>query len=323
MTAADRVLITGGAGFLGSHLCERLLAEGYEVLCLDSLLTGRVVNVQHLRDHPRFTFLQGDVTQPIEIDGPVHYVLQFASPASPKEYAQYPIHTLQVGAAGTYHALELANRKGAVILLASSSEVYGDPRENPQSEEYWGYVNPVGPRSVYDEAKRYAEAITMAYHRAHRVPVRIARIFNTYGPRMRLEDGRALPTMMAQALLGEPLTVYGDGSQTRSFCYVSDLVDGLFKFLTLDGSSQGGQDGNILNLGNPEEVTIHQLAQEIIRTTNSRSRIVFRPLPEDDPKVRRPDIRRASRFLGWQPRVSLAEGLKLVTPYFSAAVGKG
>jgi dTDP-glucose 4,6-dehydratase len=317
-----RVLITGGAGFLGSHLCDRSLEEGFEVICLDSLVTGERANVRHLIDHPRFTFVQGDVTKPIEIEGPIKYVLHFASPASPKDYTHHPIHTLKVGALGTYHALGLAKDKGAVILLASSSEVYGDPQVSPQPEGYWGHVNPVGPRSVYDEAKRYAEAITMAYHRTHGVPIRIARIFNTYGPRMRVEDGRALPNFMTQALRGEPLTVYGDGMQTRSFCHVSDLIEGLFRFLTVDPSMNGHSDDPILNMGNPEEVTILRLAREIIRATNSSSTILFTPLPLDDPRVRRPDISRARRVLGWQPTVSLAEGLRLAMPYFSSALAK-
>lgn len=312
-----RILITGGAGFLGFHLCERFLADGDEVLCLDNLVTGSTTNIQHLMDQPRFSFIHADVTQPIAIEGPISHLLHFASPASPKDYAKHPIQTLQAGALGTYHALEWAKRQNAVLLFASSSEVYGDPQVSPQPESYWGHVNPVGPRSVYDEAKRYGEALTMAYHRVHQVRVRIARIFNTYGPRMRLEDGRALPTFMGQALAGQPLTVFGDGTQTRSFCYASDLVEGLFRLATVDLSSA---EPPIINLGNPEEVTVLQLAQAVIRVTRSSSPIVFRPLPEDDPKVRRPDIDRARRLLGWQPRVALADGLQRVMPYFTAAL---
>ncbi len=308
-----RSLVTGGAGFLGSHLCDFLLAEGHEVLCLDNLLTGRVGNVEHLMAQKRFAFLQHDVTKPIEIEGSLNYVLDFASPASPKDYLMHPIHTLKVGALGTYHALGLAKAKRARFLLASSSEVYGDPEVNPQPESYWGHVNPVGPRSVYDEAKRYAEAITTAYHHVHHLEVRIARIFNTYGPRMRLDDGRALPNFMAQALRDEPLTIYGDGSQTRSFCYVSDMVEGLYRLLL------SGENGPV-NLGNPDEVTILQLAREIIEVTGSRSKIVYQPLPEDDPKVRRPDITKAKSRLDWEPGVSRLEGLKRTLPYFQASL---
>jgi dTDP-glucose 4,6-dehydratase len=308
-----RSLVTGGAGFLGSHLCDCLIAEGHEVLCLDNLLTGRSQNIEHLTAQGHFTFIQHDVTKPIEIEGPLDYILHFASPASPKDYGKHPIHTLKVGGLGTYHALGLAKAKGAVLLVASSSEVYGDPEVNPQPESYWGHVNPVGPRSVYDEAKRYAEAITMAYHHEHHVKVRIARIFNTYGPRMRLEDGRALPNFMTQALGGESLTIYGDGSQTRSFCYVSDLVEGIYRLLLSDESGP-------VNLGNPDEVTILQLAREIIEVTGSRSDIIFKSLPQDDPKVRRPDITKAKQCLGWEPRVSRLEGLKRTLPYFQASL---
>lgn len=309
-----RALVTGGGGFLGSYLCDRLVREGHEVLCLDNLLTGRSDNIAHLMDHERFTFVQHDITKPIEIEGPVDYILHFASPASPKDYDKHPIHTLKVGALGTHHALGLAKAKGSVLLLASSSEVYGDPEVNPQPESYWGHVNPVGPRSVYDEAKRYAEAIAMAYYHVHHVAVRIARIFNTYGPRMRLEDGRALPNFISQALRGEPITVYGDGSQTRSFCYVSDLVEGLFRLLV-------SREHEPVNLGNPDEVTILQLAREVIEITGSPSEIIFRPLPQDDPKVRRPDISKARRLLEWEPRVSRLEGLKLTVPYFRGSLG--
>ncbi len=308
-----KALITGGGGFLGSHLCDRLIQEGHVVLCLDNLLTGRSANVAHLMDDEHFTLVQHDVTKPIEIEGPLEYILHFASPASPKDYEKHPIHTLKVGAIGTYHALGLAKAKGAVILLASSSEVYGDPEVSPQVESYWGHVNPVGPRSCYDEAKRYAEAITMAYYRVHHVGVRIARIFNTYGPRMRLDDGRALPNFITQALRGEPITVYGDGSQTRSFCYVSDLVEGLFRLLLSSESEP-------VNLGNEEEVTILQFAREVVEITGSQSEIIFQPLPQDDPKVRRPDITKARNLLGWEPRVSRLEGLKQTVPYFQTSL---
>jgi dTDP-glucose 4,6-dehydratase len=310
-----RSLVTGGAGFLGSHLCERLLAEGHEVICLDNLKSGRRENIAHLLTRPGFQFLVHDITHPIFIEGPVDYVLHLASLASPKDYLQEPIHTLKVGSWGTHHTLGLAKAKGAVVLLASSSEVYGDPEVNPQPECYWGRVNPVGPRSVYDESKRYTEAIGVAYYRVHGLRVRIARIFNTYGPRMRLEDGRVLPMFMTQALRGEPLTIYGDGSQTRSFCYVSDLIEGLARLLVAPGA-----EPLIVNLGNPEEVTIRELAQEILEVTGSRSPLSFLPLPEDDPKIRRPDIRKAEQLLGWKPLVSRTEGLRLVLPYFQEAV---
>lgn len=308
-----RALVTGGGGFLGSHLCDRLVDEGHEVLCLDNLLTGRSQNIAHLMDQKGFAFLQHDITKPIDVEGSVDYILHFASPASPKDYEKHPIHTLKVGALGTYHALGLAKAKGSVLLLASSSEVYGDPEVNPQPESYWGHVNPVGPRSVYDEAKRYAEAITMAYHHEHYLQVRIARIFNTYGPRMRLEDGRALPNFMTQALRGDPITVYGDGLQTRSFCYVSDLIEGLFRLLF-------SSENEPVNLGNPEEVTILELAREVIEITGSRSEIIFRPLPQDDPKLRRPDITKARNLLGWEPRISRLKGLKQTVPYFEKSL---
>jgi len=320
-------LVTGGAGFLGSHLCDRLLAEGHAVICLDNLITGRKENIQHLFEHPHFRFVLHDVTLPLDLptllnssgsDGrfasrPVNYILHFASPASPKDYARHPIHTLKVGALGTYHVLGLAKAHGSVLLLASTSEIYGDPEISPQPEKYWGHVNPIGPRSVYDEAKRFAEAITMAYHREHAVKVRIARIFNTYGERMRLEDGRALPNFMVQALQAKPLTVYGTGSQTRSLCYVSDLVEGLCRLLI---STETGP----INLGNPEEVSILQLAQAIIRATQSKSSIIFEPLPEDDPQRRQPDITAAREKLGWEPRVNLETGLARTLPYFQLAM---
>ena len=320
-------LVTGGAGFLGSHLCDRLLAEGHDVICLDNLITGRRENFQHLLSQPHFRFVLHDVTRPIDFPAlltsspgqppfssrRLSYILHFASPASPKDYARHPIHTLKVGAMGTYHALGLAKAQGSVFLLASTSEIYGDPQISPQPEKYWGHVNPIGPRSVYDEAKRFAEAITMAYYREHQVKVRIVRIFNTYGERMRLDDGRALPNFMVQALLGKPLTVYGKGSQTRSLCYVSDLVEGLYRLLL------SGQTGPI-NLGNPEEVSVLQLAQAIVRTAASKSPIVFEPLPEDDPQRRQPDITAARQKLGWEPRVSLQNGLAKTLPYFQSCL---
>ena len=311
-----RVLITGGAGFLGSHLCDRLLAEGHEVICIDNLRTGRKENIAGLLARRDFAFLQQDVTEPFFVEGKVDAVLHFASPASPKDYLEHPIHTLKVGGPGTYHALGLAKAQGAIFILASTSEVYGDPEVNPQPETYWGHVNPVGPRSVYDEAKRYAEAMTVAYQRAHGLRTRILRIFNTYGPRMRLNDGRALPTLMSQALRGEPLTVYGDGSQTRSFCYVSDLVEGIYHLLLISDPAP-----LLLNLGNPEEVTLRQLAQEILEISGSRSQVVFQPLPEDDPKRRRPDVHRAQQILGWEPRVARREGLQKTLAYFREALG--
>ncbi len=318
-------LVTGGAGFLGSHLCDRLLAEGHEVICLDNLITGRKENIRHLLGQAHFHFLHHDVTRPIDLPalfsqastpapaGPLRYLLHFASPASPKDYARHPIHTLKVGAMGTYHALGLAKAQGSVFLLASTSEIYGDPLINPQTEKYWGNVNPIGPRSVYDEAKRFAEAITMAYRREHQVKTRIVRIFNTYGERMRLEDGRALPNFMVQALQGKPLTVYGQGAQTRSLCYVSDLVEGLYRLLV---SNETGP----INLGNPEEISILQLAQAIIRATGSKSSIAYEPLPEDDPQRRQPDITQARQKLGWEPQVSLENGLARTVPYFQTAL---
>jgi dTDP-glucose 4,6-dehydratase len=297
-----RVLVTGGAGFIGSHLCELLLAQGCEVVCMDNLLTGSTDNIAHIRD-PRFLFVKHDVTNYIVVDGHLDYVLHFASPASPIDYLELPIQTLKVGALGTHKALGLAKARGARFLLASTSEVYGDPLVHPQREDYWGNVNPVGPRGVYDEAKRFAEAMTMAYHRSHRLDTRIVRIFNTYGPRMRLTDGRAIPTFIRQALAGEPLTVYGDGSQTRSFIYVDDLVDGIWKLMRAPVNEP-------VNLGNPREMTLLELAKQILRLSGSRSEIVFGPLPTDDPKVRQPDISRARRLLGWEPKVEVEEGLR-------------
>jgi len=331
-SAPPLTIVTGGAGFLGSHVCDRLIAEGHEVLCLDNLLTGRIENIQHLWDHPRFVFVLRDVTDPIRLDdllsraaprlvGNGHssprrldYILHLASPASPKAYLRHPIHTLKLGSLGTYHVLGMAKKYGSVALFASTSEVYGDPDVCPQNETYWGHVNPVGPRSVYDEAKRFSEAMAMAYQREHGVKVRIVRIFNTYGERMRADDGRALPTFLSQALRNEPVTVYGDGTQTRSFCYVSDLVEGLYRMLVSD------QTGPV-NLGNPEEITLLKLAKTVIEQTASRSPIVFEPLPVDDPARRRPDISRALSTLRWQPRVGLREGIDKVIPYFKSQPG--
>ena len=303
-----RVLVTGGAGFIGSHLCDFLLAQGCEVVCMDNLLTGSRDNIAHIRD-PRFRFVVHDVTNFIQIDGGLDYVLHFASPASPIDYLELPIQTLKVGALGTHNALGLAKAHGARFLLASTSEVYGDPLVHPQREDYWGNVNPVGPRGVYDEAKRFAEAITMAYHRFHRVDTRIVRIFNTYGNRMRLTDGRAIPTFIRQALRGEPLTVYGDGSQTRSFTYIADLIEGIWGLMNAPVNDP-------VNLGNPRELTLLELAKQVLRLSGSRSEIVFRPLPTDDPKVRQPDIGKARRLLGWEPRVELEEGLRQTIDWY-------
>jgi dTDP-glucose 4,6-dehydratase len=316
-----RVLVTGGAGFLGSHLCDRLIAEGHEVICLDSLLTGRAENIAHLQTHPRFTFIQHDITQPFFIAEQVDWVLHFASPASPKDYGAHPIHTLKVGALGTYHMLGLAKAHGAKFLLASTSEVYGDPEVHPQPESYWGHVNPIGERSCYDEAKRFAEALTMAYWRQHGIDVRIIRIFNTVGPRMRIDDGRVFPNFITQALRGEPLTVYGDGSQTRSFCYVDDLIEGVMQVMAWTPPEGADELARVFNLGNPEEVTILEFAHLVKEVTGSRSPIVFRPLPKDDPKQRRPDITRAKTFLGWQPRTSLREAVERTLPYFRQVLG--
>jgi dTDP-glucose 4,6-dehydratase len=303
------VLITGGAGFIGSHLCERFLADGADVICMDNFLTGTPDNIAHLFSNPRFTFIQQDVTTYIYVKGPVDAILHFASPASPVDYLELPIQTLKVGSLGTHKALGLAKEKGARFLQASTSECYGDPLVHPQNEDYWGNVNPIGPRGVYDEAKRFAEAMTMAYHRTHGVATRIVRIFNTHGPRMRLRDGRVVPNFIAQALRGEPMTVYGDGSQTRSFCYVSDLVEGIVRLLRSDYSGP-------VNCGNPAEVTILQFAERIKKLTGSKSEIVFRPLPVDDPKQRQPDITRARTLLGWEPSVGLEEGLRHTIDYF-------
>jgi dTDP-glucose 4,6-dehydratase len=305
----QRVLVTGGAGFLGSHLCERLLDEGLDVVCMDNLITGSLANIEHLFGRAGFNFVQQDVTNFIHVPGRLDYILHFASPASPIDYLNLPIQTLKVGSLGTHKALGLAKSKGARFLLASTSEVYGDPLIHPQPESYWGNVNPVGPRGVYDEAKRFAEAITMAYHRHHGVDTRIVRIFNTYGPRMRANDGRVVPTFICQALDGQPLTAFGDGSQTRSFCYVADLIEGIWRLLASDYTDP-------MNIGNPAEMTVLNFAREIIRITGSRSEVVFKPLPVDDPKVRQPDISRARQELGWEPAVSLAEGLEATIDYF-------
>jgi dTDP-glucose 4,6-dehydratase len=306
-------VVTGGAGFLGSHLCERLLREGHRVVVLDNLITGSVENIQHLFSDPNFTFVQYDVTNYIHVPGPVEYVWHFASPASPIDYLKLPIQTLKVGSLGTHKALGFTKSKNARFLIASTSECYGDPEIHPQVEEYWGNVNPVGPRGVYDEAKRFAEAMTMAYHRFHGVQTRIVRIFNTYGERMRIEDGRAIPAFVSQALRGEDVTVFGDGSQTRSVCYVSDLIDGIYRLMMSDYVMP-------MNIGNPEELTMLQLAQEIIALTNSTSRIIHKELPEDDPKVRQPDITKARTILQWDPAVSREEGLRKTIRYFNEKI---
>jgi len=303
-----RVLITGGAGFIGSHLCDHLLGKGDEVICMDNLITGSTKNIAHIRDG-RFTFIQYDVTNYIYVDGPVDAVLHFASPASPEDYLKYPIHTLKVGALGTHKALGLAKAAKARFLLASTSEVYGDPLLHPQPETYWGNVNPVGVRGVYDEAKRFAEALAMAYHRYHGVDAKIARIFNTFGPRMRIDDGRAVPNFINQALRGEDLTIYGDGSQTRSFGYITDLVGGLDRLLHSNLNDP-------VNLGNPQELTVLEIAKLILELTGSKSRLVFQPLPEDDPKVRQPDITRARTLLGWEPKVPVREALTRTIRWF-------
>ncbi|HIQ31571.1 MAG TPA: SDR family oxidoreductase [Aquifex aeolicus] len=306
-----RVLITGAAGFLGSHLCERFLEEGHEVIGMDNFLTGSPDNLSHLFGNPRFLFLKYDVTNFIYVEGSVDLVLHFACPASPVDYLRHPIHTMKVDSLGTLHALGLAKAKGARFVLASTSEVYGNPAVHPQPETYWGNVNPVGPRSVYDEAKRFSEALSMAYYREHGVDVRIARIFNTYGPRMRMEDGRVVPNFIQQAILGRPITVYGDGTQTRSFCYVDDLVRGIYKLATMDGL-----EGEVFNLGNPEEYTVLELARIIREITGSSSQIIFKERPVDDPDRRRPDISKAREKLGWEPEVSLREGLERTVKWF-------
>jgi dTDP-glucose 4,6-dehydratase len=308
-----KILITGGAGFLGSHLCDRFLAEGYRVIAMDNLITGNLKNIQHLFGNDDFRFVKHDVTNYTYVEGELDYVLHFASPASPIDYLQLPIQTLKVGALGTHKILGLAKDKGARVLIASTSEVYGDPLIHPQQEDYWGNVNPIGVRGVYDEAKRFQEAMTMAYHRYHGVETRIVRIFNTYGPRMRLDDGRVLPAFMGQALRGEDLTVFGDGSQTRSFCYVDDLIEGIYRLLHSDYTEP-------VNIGNPAEITILDFAKEIVKLTDSKSTIAFKPLPQDDPKIRKPNIERAREVLKWEPQVDRSEGLKRTLEYFKEEI---
>lgn len=310
-----RVLITGAAGFLGSHLCDRFIAEGYRVVGMDNLLTGNIKNIEHLFPLPEFEYYHHDVSKFVHVPGELDYILHFASPASPIDYLKMPIQTLKVGSLGTHNLLGLAKEKKARILVASTSEVYGDPTVHPQPEEYWGNVNPVGPRGVYDEAKRFMESITMAYHNFHGVDTRIIRIFNTYGPRMRLDDGRALPAFMSQALTGQDLTVFGDGSQTRSFCYVSDLVDGIYRLLLSDYHLP-------VNIGNPTEITLKEFAEEILALTGSKQKIIYQPLPKDDPKQRKPDITKAQELLGWAPKIDRKEGLKITYEYFKQALNK-
>jgi len=305
----QRVLITGAAGFLGSHLCDRFIQEGYEVIGMDNLLTGSLSNIEHLFPLQEFSFYHHDVSKFIHVPGPLDYILHFASPASPIDYLKMPIQTLKVGSLGTHNCLGLAKAKKARILVASTSEVYGDPLVHPQPEEYWGNVNPVGPRGVYDEAKRFQEAITMAYHNFHGLETRIVRIFNTYGPRMRLDDGRALPVFISQALRGEDLTVFGEGTQTRSFCYVSDMIEGIYRLLLFD-------DHRPVNIGNPYEISLLEFAKEIIELSGSTSKIIFKPLPQDDPKQRQPDISRAKQVLGWEPKITREQGLALTYEYF-------
>lgn len=306
------VLITGGAGFIGSHLCELFLAKGHRVICLDNLITGKLSNISHLLKNKDFQFIKHNISERINIKGSIDCILHLASPASPIDYLKFPIQTLKVGSLGTHNALGLSKAKRAKFLLASTSEVYGDPLINPQSESYWGNVNPIGPRGVYDESKRFAEAITMAYHRVHKVDTKIVRIFNTYGERMREEDGRAIPNFISQALSDKPITVYGNGSQTRSFCYVSDLIDGIYRLL-MSG------EHNPVNIGNPNEMTLLELARIVVKLTGSDSRIVFRPLPTDDPKVRRPDISKAKKLLKWHPKIDLETGLVRTISYFQTA----
>jgi dTDP-glucose 4,6-dehydratase len=309
--AKQRILITGGAGFLGSHLCDRFIKEGFYVIAMDNLITGDLRNIEHLFKHPDFEFYHHDVSSYVHIPGELHYILHFASPASPIDYLKIPIQTLKVGSLGTHNLLGVARAKKARILVASTSEVYGDPLVHPQTEEYYGNVNPIGPRGVYDEAKRFQEAITMAYHTYHNVDTRIVRIFNTYGPRMRLNDGRVLPAFIGQALRGEDLTVFGDGSQTRSFCYVDDEVDGIYRLLMSDYHLP-------VNIGNPGEITIRDFAEEIVKLTGTKQKIVYKPLPQDDPKQRQPNITKAKQLLGWEPKVSRAEGLKITYEYFKS-----
>jgi len=311
MPKKERVLITGGAGFLGSHLCDRFLREGYHVIAMDNLITGDLRNIEHLFKNPDFEFYHHDVSTFVHVPGELKYILHFASPASPIDYLKIPIQTLKVGSLGTHNLLGLARAKGARILVASTSEVYGDPLVHPQTEEYYGNVNPIGPRGVYDEAKRFQEAITMAYHTYHGVETRIVRIFNTYGPRMRLNDGRVLPAFIGQALRGEDLTVFGDGSQTRSFCYVDDQVEGIYRLLLSDHHLP-------VNIGNPDEITIREFAEEIVKLTGTTQKIIYKPLPQDDPKQRQPDTTKARTILGWEAKVSRAEGLKITYDYFKS-----
>jgi dTDP-glucose 4,6-dehydratase len=311
----QRVLITGAAGFLGSHLCDRFIKEGYEVIGMDNLITGNIKNIEHLFPLKQFSFYHHDVSKFIHVPGHLDYILHFASPASPIDYLKIPIQTLKVGSLGTHNCLGLAKAKGARILVASTSEVYGDPLVHPQHEDYWGNVNPVGPRGVYDEAKRFQEAMTMAYHTYHGVETRIVRIFNTYGPRMRLNDGRALPAFIGQALRGEDLTVFGDGSQTRSFCYVDDLIEGIYRLLLSDYVQP-------MNIGNPDEISLKEFAEEIIALTGTKQQIVYKELPKDDPKQRQPDITRAKEVLGWEPKVARSEGLKKTYAYFKSLPGE-
>jgi dTDP-glucose 4,6-dehydratase len=308
-------VVTGGAGFLGSHLCDRLISEGFRVIAIDNFITGGSDNIGHLAGNQDFRFIRHDVSEFIFVPGPVDFVFHFASPASPIDYLEHPIPTLKVGALGTHNTLGLAKDKGAAFFLASTSECYGDPQVHPQNEDYWGNVNPIGPRGVYDEAKRFAEAMTMAYHRYHRMNTKIVRIFNTYGPRMRLRDGRVVPAFISQALNREPLTVFGDGSQTRSFCYVSDLIDGIFRLAMSDHHGP-------VNLGNPQEMTIRQFAEKILEITGAKSEISYKPLPVDDPKVRQPDITRARKLLNWEPRVAFEDGIRETIDYFKHRLGK-
>jgi dTDP-glucose 4,6-dehydratase len=309
-----RVLITGGAGFLGSHLCDKFILEGYHVIAMDNLITGNIKNIEHLFKHPNFEFHHHDVSKFVFVPGELDYILHFASPASPIDYLKMPIQTLKVGSLGTHNLLGLAKAKNSRMLIASTSEVYGDPLVHPQTEEYWGNVNPIGPRGVYDEAKRFQEAITMAYHTFHGLQTRIVRIFNTYGPRMRLDDGRALPAFMSQALKGEDITVFGDGSQTRSFCYVGDLVEGIYKLLKSDYAYP-------VNIGNPHEITLKEFAEEIQQLIGGNSKIVYEALPQDDPKQRQPDITKAKEILDWEPKVNRTEGLKITLDYFKSVLG--
>ncbi len=310
-----RVLITGGAGFLGSHLCDRFIKEGYHVIAMDNLITGNVQNIEHLFKLPQFEFYHHDVSKFVHVPGDLDYILHFASPASPIDYLKIPIQTLKVGSLGTHNILGLARAKKARVLVASTSEVYGDPQVHPQSEDYWGHVNPVGPRGCYDEAKRFQEAMTMAYHTYHGLETRIVRIFNTYGPRMRLDDGRVLPAFIGQALRGEDLTVFGDGSQTRSFCYVDDLIDGIYRLLLSNYPYP-------VNVGNPSEINFKEFGEEIIKLTGTKQKMVYKPLPQDDPKQRRPDITKAQQLLGWEPKVSREEGLRITYEFFKNQLGQ-